>query len=556
MKRLQFFTFVKVLPLVMIVCAGCFSDSKSKSAPQNATQADLSAKEITSFSFLQATNSGLASNVSGVINGNTITLILPYKTNPDGLRASFTTTGTKVTVKDIDQESGVTINNFSSSVVYKVTAADSSTNDYTVNVTVAASYEKEITAFSIKGRNGSINGTNITVTVLGNATLNNLVATFATTGKTVTVNGKLQVSGETANDFRKPVIYTVTAADSSVEQYTVTVTKARFSKSRDVYYYNAGTDGIWFTADDLIGVYHSYTYDSNGNTIEDIPYNKSGTDSVWFTSDDAVDNYYKYICDSNGHYSRTIRYDGAGTDSSWFTPDDLVGWYGGNYMYDSDGNRTESVGYDKAGADGTWFTSDDAVYDYNRLTYDSNGNLIQWVYYSKPGPDAIWFTSDDIPNFIIKYSYNSNGNMTRYIHYYGAGADGVWFTADDAFNYYSYFYDSNGNKTRDISYNKAGTDNVWFTADDVIGSYTSYTYDSNGNKIRSISYDNAGTDNVWFTADDVITNYSSYTYDSNGNVSRFVYYLGGGNHGSGPDGIWLTSDDVPCCYTVYTYEYQ
>jgi hypothetical protein len=53
-----------------------------------------------------------------------------------------------------------------------------------------------------------------------------LVATFVTTGASVKVGTAVQVSAATANDFSKPVSYTVFAADGGVQSYTVTVTVA------------------------------------------------------------------------------------------------------------------------------------------------------------------------------------------------------------------------------------------------------------------------------------------------------------------------------------------
>jgi hypothetical protein len=50
-----------------------------------------------------------------------------------------------------------------------------------------------------------------------------LVATFTTTGQSVSVGSAVQTSGQTTNDFTNPVTYTVTAADMSTQSYTVTV---------------------------------------------------------------------------------------------------------------------------------------------------------------------------------------------------------------------------------------------------------------------------------------------------------------------------------------------
>ncbi len=60
-----------------------------------------------------------------------------------------------------------------------------------------------------------------------------LVATFSTTGKMVTVNGTIQVSGVTANDFSSPVVYTVVARDGTSRIYTVTMTGRDFAPEVD-----------------------------------------------------------------------------------------------------------------------------------------------------------------------------------------------------------------------------------------------------------------------------------------------------------------------------------
>lgn len=50
-----------------------------------------------------------------------------------------------------------------------------------------------------------------------------LIASFITSGETVTINGIEQESSQTPNDFTDPVLYTVTAQDGSEKTYTVTV---------------------------------------------------------------------------------------------------------------------------------------------------------------------------------------------------------------------------------------------------------------------------------------------------------------------------------------------
>ncbi len=288
-------------------------------------------RAITAFSF-----QGLTPPVSGVINqaAHTIALTVPAATDLHALVATFTTTGESVTVGPWTQLSGVTANDFSSPVTYKVTAADASTQNYTVTVvgpllkigvtaptgtgsyaqgssltvswTVssavaegefalgvrsptggwqigklvpasgAASYAagltldvhpgsgykvmvawrpvvgsgswsayatspgsfavtagpaaKAITAFSFQGLTPPVTGVineaahAIALTVPHATDVHALVATFTTTGESVTVGPWTQFSGVTANDFSSPVTYKVTGADGSTQDYTVTVT--------------------------------------------------------------------------------------------------------------------------------------------------------------------------------------------------------------------------------------------------------------------------------------------------------------------------------------------
>ncbi len=87
--------------------------------------------------------------------------------------------------------------------------------------------DSSITVFSLGGKTGTINGNNISVTVDANTNVTGLIATF-TAGRNaeVTVNGAVQISGQTRNNFTNPVVYTVTADDGTQTQYTVTVTKS------------------------------------------------------------------------------------------------------------------------------------------------------------------------------------------------------------------------------------------------------------------------------------------------------------------------------------------
>jgi uncharacterized delta-60 repeat protein len=110
-------------------------------------------------------------------------------------------------------------------LILTVTGCGSSGSD---SIPVSTSSAKAITGFSLNGCFGIINETNktIAVTVPPDADLTKLVATFTTTGASVKVNNSTVQSGSTV-DFSNTdhqLTFTVTAADASTKDYTVTVT--------------------------------------------------------------------------------------------------------------------------------------------------------------------------------------------------------------------------------------------------------------------------------------------------------------------------------------------
>jgi hypothetical protein len=84
---------------------------------------------------------------------------------------------------------------------------------------------KEISAYSVNGIAGTINESEKTINVVipFPADITALTATFTTTGLNVKIGSVVQESGVTANNFTNPLIYTVTAADGTTADYTVTV---------------------------------------------------------------------------------------------------------------------------------------------------------------------------------------------------------------------------------------------------------------------------------------------------------------------------------------------
>ena len=128
---------------------------------------------------------------------------------------------------------------FNVPVTYTVTAADTTTQDYTVNVTVASSSSKAITDFVLAGVDATISGTNINVTVPSGTDISSIAPTITYTGVSVNPgSGVLQ-------DFSVgPVTYTVTAADTSTQNYTVNVTVATSSSRAIMSFAVNGVEGV------------------------------------------------------------------------------------------------------------------------------------------------------------------------------------------------------------------------------------------------------------------------------------------------------------------------
>ena len=214
---------------------------------------DLTAKAITSYSL-----PGVGGfRIAGVIDqaAKTISVTMPYGTPPANLVATFTTTGTGVTVAGVTQVSGTTANDFTTSIAtplaYVVTAVDGSTATYNVSVTVASSSAKAITSYSLNGIAGVITEGAIpkTITVImpaGTDLTTAKTATFLTTGTGVTIAGVAQTSGTTTNVFTQgtPKVYTVTAGDASTADYNVNVSVALATDKRLTSYSLDGIAGV------------------------------------------------------------------------------------------------------------------------------------------------------------------------------------------------------------------------------------------------------------------------------------------------------------------------
>ena len=211
-KKVGRFTLPMIALCLLFIIIGCSENSDKNNAS--------SAKAITEFSL-----NGFEGTINQTATPKTISVIVPTGTNLTAMVATFTTTGVSVVVDSTVQESGATDNNFTTSpVIYTVVAENSTTQEYEVTVIVAT---KSIISFSVNGVQGTINENTtpktIEVSLPTGTNLTALVATFTTTGTSVKIGSTVQESGTTVNNFTDPVVYTVTGADASTQDYTVTV---------------------------------------------------------------------------------------------------------------------------------------------------------------------------------------------------------------------------------------------------------------------------------------------------------------------------------------------
>jgi hypothetical protein len=188
------------------------------------TTIQSSSKLINSFSFL-----GLNPEVDGAVDNTNyaINLLVP--------------TGTDLTklIPTISISDGATISpntgiaeDFTNPVTYTVTAQDGSTQNYTVTVTTSVPGQtgetqgssNVINSFVLGGLNPQVagvidtNGHTVTLTVPVGTDVTNLIPTI-----TISSGATIYPYSDVTQNFTNPVIYTVTAQDGTIQDYTVTV---------------------------------------------------------------------------------------------------------------------------------------------------------------------------------------------------------------------------------------------------------------------------------------------------------------------------------------------
>jgi hypothetical protein len=181
------------------------------------------AKAITAFTITSPVTA------TGTVDegAKTITVNVPYGTVVTGMIASASHSGASISPDPAAAKS------YTSPVTYTVTAADGSTQAYTVTVNVASNTAKAITAFyftvgtknygagtGTESGSGSISGNSISVTVPYGTNITGLAPTVSHSGASINPTAGTAWGGGSSKT------YTVTAEDGTTQNYTVTVNAA------------------------------------------------------------------------------------------------------------------------------------------------------------------------------------------------------------------------------------------------------------------------------------------------------------------------------------------
>ena len=149
-----------------------------------------------------------------------------------GLVASFDFTGSLVSVNGVTQQSGVTQNNFTNPVTYRVSNSQGTSRDYQIVLTNAVA--PTITSFVFaSGKNSELNqdvsleldGNTFKGRVTQNINISELVPSFSYTGSSISVDGSPQESGVTPNNFDNIVTYKVVNDFGDEKDYQIDLTK-------------------------------------------------------------------------------------------------------------------------------------------------------------------------------------------------------------------------------------------------------------------------------------------------------------------------------------------
>lgn len=208
-----------IIALNIILLTGCGQGLKQLISGDESLSGE---KEIISFYFPAGRNYGIPDDITGTINESCINSTVPFGTDTGALIPEIEFIG-----MSLFPESGEAVDFSSGEVIYTVTAYDQTTRDYLVNVREVPEDSKDILSFRFLASEnaelpadaaGTVNGTDIEIVIPYLTEKTSLIPD-------ITINGVSVYPPDGAEvDFSSgPVIFTVTAADSTTKDYSISV---------------------------------------------------------------------------------------------------------------------------------------------------------------------------------------------------------------------------------------------------------------------------------------------------------------------------------------------
>ena len=222
-----------ILGLLFLVAACGGGGGSSSTEPTQPPVPEIQ-PTINSFTFLQSNNISLDEDITLELssNGSSYSAKVSSSLVLTGLVASFDFTGSSVSVNGVTQQSGVTQNNFTNPVTYRVSNSQGTSRDYKIVLTNDVA--PTITSFAFTSEKNSelnqnvnleLDGSTFKGRVVQNINISELIPNFSYTGSSISVNGSPQESGVTPNNFDNLVTYKVVNDFGDEKEYQIDLTK-------------------------------------------------------------------------------------------------------------------------------------------------------------------------------------------------------------------------------------------------------------------------------------------------------------------------------------------
>ncbi|WP_394747082.1 leucine-rich repeat domain-containing protein [Spongiimicrobium salis] len=224
-----------------------------------------SAKQITALVFKSDVNTVLTMDVRASVNetAKRISAIMPFGTDISALKP-------EITISEKATVSNASVNDFTEVVKITVTAEDGSTVVYDVIISIAPNNANAILSFAF-----SLTENPISLTIVGQIDEENKIIIFETPLGTdissllpqIQASEGSSFSPQGRQDFKEPVIYTVTAQDGSTTEYTVIWEISQRDILLTLYNQNPENTLDWDLENTDISTWEGVTTDGMGNVI-------------------------------------------------------------------------------------------------------------------------------------------------------------------------------------------------------------------------------------------------------------------------------------------------